>query len=184
MAALMSLILTRDETHEVAMIFSKVADSKRKKIAREEREQNIRQLFSAIRMGDREKVEGLLKRDWRQRHCRFKGRTPLHFAVQSGREDMVSFLIDRGFNVNASSSNDKLTPLHHAIQLWIRFHDSDTADAGADIHATDMEGRGVMHMAARWGHDDLIRLLSKKGVSARGKSKKGSTPLHEAGRRR
>ncbi len=178
--ALMSLILTRDETHEVAMIFSKVADSKRKKIAREEREQNIRQLFSAIRMGDREKVEGLLKEIGDKDIVDSKGRTPLHFAVQSGREDMVSFLIDRGFNVNASSSNDKLTPLHHAIQSGSGSMTVILLDAGADIHATDIEGRGVMHMAARWGHDDLIRLLSKKGVSARGKSKKGSTPLHEA----
>lgn len=178
--ALMSLTLTREETHEVALIFSKVADNKRNEIAQKEREQKIRQLYSAIRSGDRERARALLDELGDRDIVDSKGRTPLHLAVQSGREEMASFLLERGFDVNVPTDNGKQTPLHNAVQTGSASMTRILLDAGADINARDAEGRGVMHMAARWGHNDLIPMLAKKGASVKMKNEKRSTPLHEA----
>ncbi|HYW69828.1 MAG TPA: ankyrin repeat domain-containing protein [Pyrinomonadaceae bacterium] len=71
------------------------------------------------------------------------GSTALHCAVWKGHEDVVSFLLQAGAEVNAHNENDHwgTTPLHaaaHANQSAIA---QMLIDRGADINAMDREGR-------------------------------------------
>ena len=51
------------------------------------------------------------------------GRTPLHFAANGGRKEIVEILITEGADVNAKGA-DGGTPL----DLAIRYDETDTAD--------------------------------------------------------
>jgi ankyrin repeat protein len=41
-----------------------------------------------------------------------RGKTPLHFAVASGREDLCQILLANGSNPNAATTIERETPLH------------------------------------------------------------------------
>ncbi len=48
---------------------------------------------------------------------------------------------------------------------------------GSDPNAKDSEGRAPLHVAAKWGYNDVCELLLAKGASINVKDKDGLTPL-------
>jgi ankyrin repeat protein len=86
------------------------------------------------------------------------GSTPLEFAIQSKRIDLVRLLIERGTNVN-SKGGSGWTPLHEAaaagnpdiIQLLL--------ESGADINAKDYRGYTPLDVANRRGYKDTAKFL-------------------------
>lgn len=59
------------------------------------------QLHRAAQSGDLASIEALLGKQYPVNRFDDLGKTPLHYAVQSGRLDVVDRLIQAGANVNA-----------------------------------------------------------------------------------
>jgi ankyrin repeat protein len=51
---------------------------------------------------------------------------------------------------------------------------------GADINATDVNNETPLFEAARYGHLDLVRVLTKNGANVDAKNDEDSVPLFEA----
>ena len=79
------------------------------------------------------------------------GETPLHWAVQMGRSEVVRFFIDKGANPNGRTKNGG-TPLHWAASKG----DVDVAEVlisnGADPNAINKENRTPCDVADLLGH--------------------------------
>jgi len=109
------------------------------------------------------------------------GRTPLHFAVQYGRNaDLVVALLAAGADPEARDEN-RQTPLHRAAAF------SDSADvlealleAGAARHARDARKRTPLHLAARDGRSAAVTALLAAGADIEARDEDGATPFHLA----
>ena len=156
------------------------------------------QLFAAVAAGDKEKVLRFLNETKELDLRNESGYTPLHWAVLTNQEEIVSLLISRGLAVQTVSKSD-FTPLHDAayggnikiVKLLI--------DHGAAIYAADQLGKRPLDLAIERGHAQIVPLLKPLHLAAeRGdlisvknivgkipksinlKDEKGWSPLHLA----
>lgn len=86
------------------------------------------------------------------------GRTPLHYAAQTGHNDTCEMLLSRG--ADATVVDEKgVTPLHLAARSGemtkVRF----LIKAGADLQAVTKEGKTVWDFAVDGGHDFNAQIL-------------------------
>ncbi|WP_419198621.1 ankyrin repeat domain-containing protein [Wolbachia endosymbiont of Rhagoletis cingulata] len=82
----------------------------------------------------------------------------LHYAVHYSNFDMVSFLIDKGANIEIRSKEGK-TPLHLAVEEAKQNIINLLLDRGADIEAKNNDGRTPLYLAAYNNDSDIIKLL-------------------------
>ncbi|CAM9682229.1 unnamed protein product, partial [Hapterophycus canaliculatus] len=110
------------------------------------------------------------------------GRTLLQAAAESGNQELVSTLLEKGglAELDAVSGKDNMTALHRACE---RGH---TAIArvlmieGANPSLLDSRQCSVLHYAAAGGNLELIEYLMIAGVDLHAKNINGYTPLHLA----
>ena len=131
-----------------------------------------------------------------------EGFTPLHYAVYYGRTVIAQLLIDASVNLeqgdqqgatalhwsiktdydgllntnssrNASLSANRVLPDFDAITKLL-------LDKGANVNATDREGRSPLHEAARKDRPKAAELLIDRNADPDIKDKQGRTPLHDA----
>ena len=84
-----------------------------------------------------------------------------------------------------SLNHDLATPLHVAIQYGM-FDESPFSVpvlgphliSPVNINLINKDGWGLLHLAAKFGDDLLIRLLLERGADANLSNKYGLTPLH------
>jgi ankyrin repeat protein len=141
------------------------------------------EIHDAAAKGDLEKVKALLKanpdlvfskgtNDWGL----WDGGTPLHFAVVSGRTNVIELLLVNKADVNAKDNMGR-TPLH-----WVR--DKDAAKMlltnNAEVNAKDINGEEPLHFAATGGFKDVAELLIANKAEIDTKSIFGETPLYRA----
>lgn len=131
------------------------------------------------------------------------GNTPLHVAARHGNDAIVVGLLRHGADVNATNALGE-TPLHVALLELEEEEDSadpedledekaDSAEllvvaqtlisGGADLNATDLEGRTALLVVAASGDEDsaeLVALLVAKTDDANRPDPTGNTPLHLA----
>jgi len=108
-----------------------------------------------------------------------KGRTPLHYAAESGNYSMAEKLIGYGADVN-SRDVEGLTPLHIACRKGFVNIAELLIEAGADVNAKTLKGQTPLHYAAFYNHFEIAALLIEKGASADARNSFGATPLHYA----
>lgn len=106
------------------------------------------QLFNAVEAGQTEKSLALLKLDPELVYATdIHQQTPLHRAAYRGHREVVTMLLERGADPNASDIRGQ-TPLHHLAMLSTM---SDIAEiliaAGANVHATDSNGSTPLFLA-------------------------------------
>ena len=87
------------------------------------------------------------------------GWTPLMHAAVKGSEDTVKLLITGGADVNADA--DGITAMKIAIMFNRPENAQILADAGADIDATDEDGKTALDYAREKGRDEIVLLLEK-----------------------
>lgn len=86
------------------------------------------------------------------------GKTPLMFAVITGKHDAVQALLDSGSNVNAADAQ-KWTALMFAVNCSDRDSIELLLARGADKTLRNADGHTAHDLAARRGHSDMATLL-------------------------
>jgi len=104
------------------------------------------------------------------------GFTPLGLACYFGHEESARYLLLKGAEVNACSTNGyHVYPLHSAVAS----NNSDIAkiliEAGADVNVAQVSGITALHSAAHHGNIELIILLLEAGANVNAKTEDGRT---------
>jgi ankyrin repeat protein len=122
------------------------------------------------------------------------GTTPLLRAAKAGDAVVIKLLVDKGADAKAATRNG-VNGIMMAANVATREEDmtgrsktqKDAAEtitllaaAGADINASDTQGRTALHGAAMWGLSDVVRLLHQKGANINAPDKRGLHPLDAA----
>ena len=97
-------------------------------------------LFEAARYGDFARVKFLVQQGADVTAPDKHGRSPLHFAVMSGKLEIVEFLVERGAGINLQDDKGR-TPLHIAAQLKNAEIERYLDAHGADRTLVDIYGR-------------------------------------------
>ena len=110
-------------------------------------------------------------------------RSPLHWAVSTGKKELCEMLITRPraprANINAREKKDK-TPLHVAVAHGREDIVGLLIHYGADITAKSDGGWTVLHNACQQGSVKILRILLDAGAEINAQLLNGRTPLHEA----
>ncbi|HYG63534.1 MAG TPA: ankyrin repeat domain-containing protein [Thermoanaerobaculia bacterium] len=144
------------------------------------------ELLEAVRSGDTQRVEALLaKEPGLIDRALPGGGTALHAAVRAGQGAMVSFLVGKGADSNALSTDPPgFTPLR-----WAAEHaDLATAELmvdamvvnGADPNARQADGVSPLHAAAAAGNIEVIQALIYDGADPEARTPDGKTALQLA----
>lgn len=131
-------------------------------------------VFEAAALGRLEDVKRLVGRSKRRANERSQdGFTPLHLAAYFGHPDVVAFLLDRGADIEARTTNPGLrgvTPLHSAAAGGTTEVAVLLLERGADPNATQPGGWTALHQAAAAGNVALCKALlrhkAKRGPMA------------------
>ncbi|XP_022681054.1 serine/threonine-protein phosphatase 6 regulatory ankyrin repeat subunit B [Setaria italica] len=90
-----------------------------------------------------------------------KGRSLLHFAAAGGHLEVCKFLVDElGFHANSTSTVGESICAGHNVLPVLRY----LLERGGDPALPDARGSTPLHNAAKYGHDEAVRLLLSKGV--------------------
>lgn len=110
------------------------------------------------------------------------GRGALHFAAQSGKDEVCRFLVEELRLPVDPQDNDGETPLIHAVRQGYLQTSLYLLEHGADPKATSNElDASALHHAAGTGLDDVVRVLLEKGVNVDVPSEAGSPLIWAAG---
>jgi ankyrin repeat protein len=134
------------------------------------------ELFDALK-NDPGKIEILLENNPQLITSRDEsGNTLLHLAVRQKQIETVSYLLDKGADVNAVNTNQQ-TPLHVAAYIGSADIAGLLIENGADVSLADYQMHTPLHYAARSGSNEVTELLLKNGAPLEAKNTYGRTPL-------
>ncbi len=127
-------------------------------------------LHEAAAAGDTARVEHLLTRSpGSMNHRDLEDATPLHWAAASGQVAMANLLLMKGADLGAAAEGlNNATPAHlassvadHKIALQML---ETLVGNGAPAGAQQTDGTTPLHIAAKRGHADAVRLLIRRGA--------------------
>jgi len=108
------------------------------------------------------------------------GETPLYFAAEKGRLQMVRMLIARGADARALTPTGE-SPLHAAAMIESAALTTTLVEAGADIDLANSEGETPLHWAAMTGTFLAVKALVDAGADLNVQDRRvGNTALHAA----
>jgi ankyrin repeat protein len=117
-----------------------------------------------------------------------RGYTPLWFAIQSNRADVVELLLEQHADPNAlvmtesdlSQYGGNITPLKLAVLLANQRIAQMLISSGAQVDSRGPSGRTALYEAVRDSHLDLIRFLIENGAAVNIRDNEGAGPLDYA----
>jgi ankyrin repeat protein len=137
-------------------------------------------VIEAVKAGDLPAVRNSLEQVRNPNQTQPDGTTPLHWAVQEARLDIVEALLAAGANVNAKNRYG-VTPLVLAAATGNAPITQALLKAGADFKMVAPETGSVLSTAARTGNPEVINVLLAAGANANfAESSSGQTPLMRA----
>jgi ankyrin repeat protein len=107
-----------------------------------------------------------------------EGLTSLHYAVMNGKEETVTELLNTVAHIYPSSVSNKMSPIRYTAAngflnlLYLNggILDLSVRDESGDLH---------IHLAAKRGHENIVRWLrERQEFSLFTWNKRGKTPLH------
>jgi len=151
----------------------------------ETEEEDASTLLAAAHGGRTSELTELIEGGLNVDACGAKGETALMIAACSGNTSAAALLIDLGAHVPARAAHRVAgTPLHagstaaHAAASNGHVSTLELLLArGADLHATDRLGDGLLHAAAARGHGDAVEVLLARGARVNAPNASGCTPL-------
>ncbi|XP_061164475.1 uncharacterized protein LOC133173510 [Saccostrea echinata] len=107
-----------------------------------------------------------------------KGWTALHSACMGGNEEILSFLITQGMDINELTKDSK-----NALHIACRYGNYAMCKYLVQnyenlLHGTDKYGYSVLHSAVLGGDVDIVKMLIDNGANFRSLTNKGETVLH------
>ena len=123
----------------------------------------IKDLNSAIKSGDIQLVELILKANPDLLHLQTPLGSWLHIATDCGNKDMVKLLLRLGLDVNVQGGTSKRTPLNVAsysgnVEL-VKF----LIDCGASFDVSEPD-RNPLFAAIHGGHKEVVEILLNAGI--------------------
>jgi ankyrin repeat protein len=138
-------------------------------------------LLEAVKAGNLSAVQTSLQQHKDPNQSEPDGTTPLHWAIQQDRTDVVDALLSAGANVNAKNRYG-VTPLVLAATTGDASVVAALLKAGADFRVSVPETGSVLNTAARTGNPEVIKLLLAAGADVNFADKySGQTALMWAG---
>jgi len=122
-------------------------------------------LMYAARVGDFKRAVFLLDRKASMEEVCNTGATAMIFASEFGHVEVAHLLLDRGANVNASSTNYGWTSLMWASQNGRVEIARLLLDRGANMIAASTNGWTSLMVASKLGHLEIARLLLDRGAN-------------------
>jgi len=108
------------------------------------------------------------------------GKSSLHYAAESGHEDLVGLLLDQGANINIQNPKNGSTPLHLASFYGHSSVVSLLMKRGCNPNVPNNHQVTALHAACDNNKIACVEALIKGGANMESKDKKGATPLHYA----
>ena len=181
---LMSASLRRGNAAIVALLLSKGAEVDAKAGGRD-----VTSLGLAASIGDAESVRLLVAKGADPGAADRGGATPIVYAAH-GHLDATRFLIQRGVDVNVSTSNagtqrngpmnrTQLTALHEAAAFGPISLVRDLLKAGANVHARDSRKLTPLFfaLASEYPSIEIVQTLLRAGADVNATDNTGETPL-------
>jgi Ankyrin repeats (3 copies)/Ankyrin repeats (many copies) len=137
-------------------------------------------LYYAARLGFRDLAEHLIAEH--PEHVSARGgfeRTPIHAAVEAGKADILSLLIQHGADVNDPDRTGE-TPLHRTSRMARLEVGQFLLNHGADIDALNGFGNTTLIFAMMGGNIEFARMLLERGARIDLRVRQGRTALHHA----
>lgn len=107
------------------------------------------------------------------------GETALHHAASTGFNNLGTFLLNKGANIEASD-NQGISPLQRAVfaghEIMVKLL---VAQGGSIDRKLDRHGLTALHWACQEGHASMVDVLVKAGASLSAQASRG-TALHYA----
>ena len=135
------------------------------------------EIFMAVREGDLEKINRLIRLDPRVANARSVNRTrPMHWAAAYGNIEIIQLLLEHGADVSASTVKGA-TPLMMAAAgghieavriLGVR---------DADVNTATRKGWTALHFGAFNGSLSVVQFLLDLGAEVNSRTRDGKTPL-------
>ncbi|XP_058234421.1 transient receptor potential cation channel, subfamily N, member 1 isoform X2 [Hemibagrus wyckioides] len=108
-------------------------------------------------------------------------RYPLHVAGEQGHTNVIEILSESFKSDVLERTKDMETPLHIAARVERGEMVAEMLlKSGAEVNTEQENGETAMHIAARHGNLQIMRLLVEEGAHLTWRSKAGETPLHVA----
>jgi len=107
------------------------------------------------------------------------GYTPLHYAVQTGKREIVEALLNRSVEINVKDTDEGWPPLFWAVSGPFLYTHSLTAEqdqkirveivtllvaSGANVNISDNAGESVLSRAKFLNFDEIVEILVKNGA--------------------
>ncbi|CAL1290689.1 unnamed protein product [Larinioides sclopetarius] len=139
-------------------------------------------LHIAAHVGAAEVVKFLLKKKANIDARAVGGSTPLHLAAHSGHVNVVKLLIENGANVNIADDINR-TAIYLAVACGkLEIVKILSEQKRVNIHDKVNDGFSLLHIAAQFGHLNILKHLIEKGADINSENDAGSKPIHIAAR--
>ncbi|GMH37470.1 hypothetical protein BSKO_05343 [Bryopsis sp. KO-2023] len=148
----------------------------------------IRDMHMACQNGNAGVLTELIEDGYRLDTADADGRTCLHCAVAHGQLPIVTFLLENGVSINATTKNDFSTPLYMAACTGHANIVRCLLKNGANIMISNKNGWSPLHAAADLGHVEVVNELLHHAEAGRLRTyptiatEAGWTVLHHAAR--
>ncbi|XP_077868723.1 uncharacterized protein LOC144359431 [Saccoglossus kowalevskii] len=94
----------------------------------------------------------------------YEGYAALHLAVQSGNQDMITFLLSKGAAIECQDGKSGRTPLFHAVENSQEHIIELLLKHNGDVNAQSYSGNTPLHVASGRGLLSIVRLLLRNGA--------------------
>ena len=140
----------------------------------------VSKLHMAIILGEIFLVKELLQSGHQVNCLTRRNISPLLLAVFFDRDEIVTLLLKNGANPNQSSEPYFETPLQMAVIWGKGLAIEKMLNHGADLKSKVGTGCSVLHLAIKYNHVEIAKLLMKKAVNVSSANNVLQTPLHLA----